>query len=205
MMPRPTDSSRDRLLGLLALQNGLINQARLVAAFQAWTLDKHRSLADPLVARGDLDADASPASSHPGPTRRHEGRWILRPFSRDAALDSRPSCSGGFLQGPDERGHGPVSFDPAELGFGPQEARHAPPPPHLPVTPPRHPRRDPARHRERRLDGIGRGQRPTQRPCQAQPDHRQRLLQPSRRLEAASALIRSSQRVVASRDALAAS
>jgi hypothetical protein len=69
MMPRPTDSSRDRLLGLLALQNGLINQARLVAAFQAWTLDKHRSLADPLVARGDLDAGAGaglePPLSHP--------------------------------------------------------------------------------------------------------------------------------------------
>ncbi len=46
------------LFGLLALQNGLINQGQLVAAFQAWTLDKVKSLADQLVARGDLDADA---------------------------------------------------------------------------------------------------------------------------------------------------
>src|SRR5262249_44545187 len=30
---------------------------QLVAAFQAWTLDKARTLADHLVGRGDLDAD----------------------------------------------------------------------------------------------------------------------------------------------------
>jgi hypothetical protein len=69
MMPRPIDPSRDRLLGLLALQNGLINRAQLVAAFQAWTLDKSTSLADHLVARGDRDADAcaglEPPLSHP--------------------------------------------------------------------------------------------------------------------------------------------
>jgi tetratricopeptide (TPR) repeat protein/tRNA A-37 threonylcarbamoyl transferase component Bud32 len=45
------------LFGLLALQNGLINQGQLVAAFQAWTLDKTRALADHLVTRGDLDAE----------------------------------------------------------------------------------------------------------------------------------------------------
>ena len=36
---------------------GLIDQGQLVAAFQAWTRDKARPLADHLVARGDLDAD----------------------------------------------------------------------------------------------------------------------------------------------------
>ena len=50
-------ADRNLLFGLLALQNGLINQAQLVAAFQAWTLDKARALADHLVGRGDLDAD----------------------------------------------------------------------------------------------------------------------------------------------------
>src|SRR4051794_41875994 len=45
------------LFGLLALQNGLINQGQLVAAFQAWTLDKARALAEHLVDRGDLEAD----------------------------------------------------------------------------------------------------------------------------------------------------
>jgi hypothetical protein len=48
---------RDLLFGLLALQNGLIDQIQLVAAFQAWTHDKGRPLADHLVARGDLDAE----------------------------------------------------------------------------------------------------------------------------------------------------
>jgi tetratricopeptide (TPR) repeat protein len=44
------------LFGLLALQNGLINQGQLVVAFQAWSLDKARPLADHLVVRGDLDS-----------------------------------------------------------------------------------------------------------------------------------------------------
>jgi hypothetical protein len=33
-------ADRNLFFGLLALQNGLINQGQLVAAFQAWTLDK---------------------------------------------------------------------------------------------------------------------------------------------------------------------
>ena len=49
-----TAADRHLLFGLLALQNGIINQGQLVAAFQAWTLDKSRSLADHLEARGDL-------------------------------------------------------------------------------------------------------------------------------------------------------
>jgi len=52
-----TAADRDLLFGLLALQNGLINQGQLVASFQSWTLDKARALADHLVGRGDLDAD----------------------------------------------------------------------------------------------------------------------------------------------------
>jgi serine/threonine-protein kinase len=51
-------ADRHLLFGLLALQNGLIDQVQLVAAFQAWTRDKARSLADQLVTRGDLDAAA---------------------------------------------------------------------------------------------------------------------------------------------------
>jgi serine/threonine-protein kinase len=50
-------ADRHLLFGLLALQNGLIDQGALVAAFQAWTRDKARGLADQLVARGDLDPD----------------------------------------------------------------------------------------------------------------------------------------------------
>src|SRR5262245_1295736 len=48
-------ADRNLLFGLLALQNGLIDQVQLVAAFQAWTLDKARLLADYLVSRGDLN------------------------------------------------------------------------------------------------------------------------------------------------------
>jgi serine/threonine protein kinase/tetratricopeptide (TPR) repeat protein len=50
-------ADRHLLFGLIALQNGLIDQVALVAAFQAWTRDKARPLADHLVARGDLDPD----------------------------------------------------------------------------------------------------------------------------------------------------
>jgi len=52
----PTDTDRNLLFGLLALQNGLIDQGALFAAFAAWTRDKGRSLADQLVAFGHLDA-----------------------------------------------------------------------------------------------------------------------------------------------------
>jgi hypothetical protein len=47
-------ADRNLLFGFLALQNGLINQAQLLAAFQGWTLGKSRSLADLLESRGDL-------------------------------------------------------------------------------------------------------------------------------------------------------
>ncbi len=52
-----TSPERNLLFGLLALQVGLINQGQLVAAFQAWNLEKARQLADHLIVRGDLDAD----------------------------------------------------------------------------------------------------------------------------------------------------
>jgi eukaryotic-like serine/threonine-protein kinase len=53
----PMDTGRNLLFGLLALQNGLIEQGQLVAAFQAWTLAKSRSLDEHLADRGDLDAE----------------------------------------------------------------------------------------------------------------------------------------------------
>src|SRR5579864_8105505 len=56
-MSRRTDRSRDLIFGLLALQNGLIDQVQLVAAFQSWVRDKSRALAEHLVASGHLDED----------------------------------------------------------------------------------------------------------------------------------------------------
>jgi len=50
-------ADRDLLFGLLALQVGLIDQERLIAAFRAWTRDKSRAMADYLTDGGDLDAD----------------------------------------------------------------------------------------------------------------------------------------------------
>jgi eukaryotic-like serine/threonine-protein kinase len=47
-------ADRHLLFGLLALQNGLIDQGQLMLAFQAWTRDKSQSLADHLESRGDL-------------------------------------------------------------------------------------------------------------------------------------------------------
>jgi serine/threonine protein kinase len=51
------NADRNLLFGLLALQNGLIDQDQLVAAFRAWSRDKGRQIAEYLVVRGDLDAD----------------------------------------------------------------------------------------------------------------------------------------------------
>ena len=52
----PVDTDRNLLFGLLALQNGLIDQGALFAAFAAWTRDKGRPLADHLFDLGHLDA-----------------------------------------------------------------------------------------------------------------------------------------------------
>jgi serine/threonine protein kinase len=48
-------ADHDLLFGLLALQNGLIDQVQLVSAFQARTRDRGISLSNHLVMRGDLD------------------------------------------------------------------------------------------------------------------------------------------------------
>ena len=50
-------ADRNLLFGLLALQNGLIDQGQLVAGFQAWTRAKHKLLADQLVDQGGFDPD----------------------------------------------------------------------------------------------------------------------------------------------------
>ena len=49
-------ADRTLLFGLLALQNGLIDQDQLVDAFRAWTRDKARPMADHLVGRSRTSA-----------------------------------------------------------------------------------------------------------------------------------------------------
>jgi serine/threonine-protein kinase len=49
-------SDHDLLFGILALQNGFIEQPALIAAFHVWTLEKGRALAEILQERGHLAA-----------------------------------------------------------------------------------------------------------------------------------------------------
>ena len=50
-------ANRDLLLGLLALQNGLVDQSDLVSAFRTWTGDKTRPITEILAGQGVIDAD----------------------------------------------------------------------------------------------------------------------------------------------------
>lgn len=52
--PEPITAARSLLFGLLALQNGFVDRDTLLAAFNAWVLDKSRSLGQILVDRGAL-------------------------------------------------------------------------------------------------------------------------------------------------------
>ena len=56
-MERRDAADRNLLFGLLALQNGLIDQSALMGAFHAWTRDKKRSIADVLASQGAIDVD----------------------------------------------------------------------------------------------------------------------------------------------------
>src|SRR4051812_41031516 len=49
-------TNRDLLIGLLALQNGLVDPDALLHAFRAWTRDKSRRIADILAAQGAIDS-----------------------------------------------------------------------------------------------------------------------------------------------------
>ncbi len=51
------DANRNLLFGLLGLQNGLIDAGMLVSAFQAWTRDRSKPLAEILVSAGSIDAE----------------------------------------------------------------------------------------------------------------------------------------------------
>jgi hypothetical protein len=93
-----------------------------------------------------------------------------------------------------------VPLDPAELALGAQQARHAPPPPHLPFT------RAVTRRVTEGADSMGLVVAKVRRNAPARPSRTTVSVSSnhSRRPEAASGLIRSSQRAVASSDALAA-
>jgi hypothetical protein len=75
-------AAHDLLFGVLALQNRLIDQVQLVAAFQAWTRAKGRPLAEHLAARGDLGADTG--------YRLIEGTPTPRPMAGFSYARSQP-------------------------------------------------------------------------------------------------------------------
>jgi serine/threonine-protein kinase len=54
-MVAKVDAERDLLFGILALQNGLIEQADFIAAFQCWTKERSRPMGQVLVDRGALN------------------------------------------------------------------------------------------------------------------------------------------------------
>jgi hypothetical protein len=70
---------RNLLVGLLALQVGLIYRAQLVAAFQAWTREKTRPLAELLIGlrlprwRAAVDRRREGRGSREVACRRHGG------------------------------------------------------------------------------------------------------------------------------------
>src|SRR5262249_11461476 len=90
IVTRPIDSSRDLLFGQLVLQNGLIDQVQLVAAFQSWTRDKRRPLRVHLVGRGDLDAEQRAVVEAMIPPRR-PAALSASPIPGSRLSASRPS------------------------------------------------------------------------------------------------------------------
>ena len=56
-MARSEQMPRDLLLGLLALQNGLVTRDQLVAAFGAWTGSPREPMGEILVAHSGLDSE----------------------------------------------------------------------------------------------------------------------------------------------------
>ena len=123
-------ADRHLLFGLLALQNGLIQQAQLVAAFHAWTCDKSRTLADHLVALGHLNAAQRAAvealaalhvEAHGGDVERSLAVLAVLPDVRDRLevvpdLDLQASLLylGLTTDGGIARGEATASWDDAE-------------------------------------------------------------------------------------------
>src|SRR5436305_15171745 len=51
------DTDRGVLMGILALQNGVLNRGALLAGFRDWVIDKTRPLGAVLVARGSMTGE----------------------------------------------------------------------------------------------------------------------------------------------------
>jgi hypothetical protein len=113
-------ADRNLLFGLLALQNGLVDQVQLVARVQAWTRDKSRPLAAHLVARGDIDKAQRAVvealtdlhvRKHGGRTEESLAAFTGGRATRESLARQKDSCNRGFLNAPDPTLH-PSPFSP---------------------------------------------------------------------------------------------
>jgi eukaryotic-like serine/threonine-protein kinase len=95
-MDRRDAANRDLFIGLLALQNGLVEQDVLIPAFRSWTRDKSRRLADILAAQGAIDADERALLE--GLAVKHLGRHGDDPERSLAALHPGRSLRAGLAE-----------------------------------------------------------------------------------------------------------
>ncbi len=105
----PDAADRQLLFGLLGLQAGLIDREGLIAGFQAWTLDRSRTLADHLTALGGLDDDRR--ATVEALVRLHHERREDQATVADAGLDATRPSAGEASTVPDAvftRADGPV-------------------------------------------------------------------------------------------------
>jgi serine/threonine-protein kinase len=78
------ESERNLLFGILALQNGLIDQPDLIAAFQRWSTERVRPMSQILVERGALtDGDRAMLE---GLVRRHVEKQLCEPEPAPAVI-----------------------------------------------------------------------------------------------------------------------
>jgi eukaryotic-like serine/threonine-protein kinase len=89
-------ANRDLLVGLLALQNGLVDQDVLILAFRAWTRDKSHPLAEILATQGVIDAGERALLE--GLAEKHLGRHGGDPEKSLAALSPGSSVRGRLAE-----------------------------------------------------------------------------------------------------------
>jgi hypothetical protein len=112
------ESDRQILLGLLALQDGLIGPDQLSATFHAWMDDTVRPMGDHLVAAGFLDAAQRSALEEmvthrlATPGRTMETPPTIRPR---ALWDTNPPRPWS-LPKPKQRGRTPIKQRPTPIG-----------------------------------------------------------------------------------------
>ncbi len=124
------DTDRNLLFGVLALQMDFISRDALIAAMNAWVLEKSRPLSRILVDRGDLDPDdcalleplvAKHVERHGGdPERSLESLTSVSWLRRDLAATADPDVTVSLMRlgGGDARGDGATPDDAGGAAVG---------------------------------------------------------------------------------------